>query len=176
MSKNLWKDLESWYPTRNSKNMVWKPLVGQLSFIWTVLSLLVLLFWAYWYKAARLFLFGLCIYTLVCFSILFLILTHASVYLVGTLFSSMMFPDRAPDDQYLYTTFVGGSHNRDLAGAPTYKSYFDCLCSFSILARFSWSYTCTGLFWNNLWLLTLKSSWVSRGNQLLWSKYSNMLL
>ncbi|KAG2567073.1 protoporphyrinogen oxidase 2, chloroplastic/mitochondrial [Panicum virgatum] len=36
----------------------------------------------------------------------------------GTLFSSMMFPDRAPDDQYLYTTFVGGSHNRDLAGAP----------------------------------------------------------
>jgi len=55
---------------------------------------------------------------------------------LGTLFSSMMFPDRAPDDQYLYTTFVGGSHNRDLAGAPTYKSYFDCLCSFSILARF----------------------------------------
>ncbi|KAJ1271647.1 hypothetical protein BS78_06G142700 [Paspalum vaginatum] len=38
---------------------------------------------------------------------------------LGTLFSSMMFPDRAPDDQYLYTTFVGGSHNRDLAGAPT---------------------------------------------------------
>ncbi|XP_062184825.1 protoporphyrinogen oxidase, mitochondrial [Phragmites australis] len=38
---------------------------------------------------------------------------------LGTLFSSMMFPDRAPDDQYLYTTFVGGSHNGDLAGAPT---------------------------------------------------------
>ncbi|CAL5068607.1 unnamed protein product [Urochloa decumbens] len=38
---------------------------------------------------------------------------------LGTLFSSMMFPDRAPDDQYLYTTFVGGSHNRDLAGVPT---------------------------------------------------------
>uniref|UniRef100_A0A0A9DGT8 Protoporphyrinogen oxidase n=1 Tax=Arundo donax TaxID=35708 RepID=A0A0A9DGT8_ARUDO len=38
---------------------------------------------------------------------------------LGTLFSSMMFPDRAPNDQYLYTTFVGGSHNRDLAGAPT---------------------------------------------------------
>ncbi|TVU15472.1 hypothetical protein EJB05_38994, partial [Eragrostis curvula] len=38
---------------------------------------------------------------------------------LGTLFSSMMFPDRAPTDQYLYTTFVGGSHNRDLAGAPT---------------------------------------------------------
>lgn len=37
---------------------------------------------------------------------------------LGTLFSSMMFPDRAPNDQYLYTTFVGGSRNRDLAGAP----------------------------------------------------------
>jgi hypothetical protein len=56
----------------------------------------------------------------------------ANVYRVGTLFSSMMFPDRAPDDQYLYTTFVGGSHNRDLAGAPTYKSYFDDLCCFLI--------------------------------------------
>ncbi|KAK1266008.1 hypothetical protein QJS04_geneDACA016680 [Acorus gramineus] len=38
---------------------------------------------------------------------------------IGTLFSSMMFPDRAPNDQYLYTTFVGGSRNRDLAGAST---------------------------------------------------------
>uniref|UniRef100_A0A0E0KS60 Protoporphyrinogen oxidase n=1 Tax=Oryza punctata TaxID=4537 RepID=A0A0E0KS60_ORYPU len=38
---------------------------------------------------------------------------------LGTLFSSMMFPDRAPNDQYLYTSFIGGSHNRDLAGAPT---------------------------------------------------------
>nr|QHA79698.1 mitochondrial protoporphyrinogen IX oxidase [Eleusine indica]QHA79703.1 mitochondrial protoporphyrinogen oxidase 2 [Eleusine indica] len=38
---------------------------------------------------------------------------------LGTLFSSMMFPDRAPSDQFLYTTFIGGSHNRDLAGAPT---------------------------------------------------------
>lgn len=37
---------------------------------------------------------------------------------LGTLFSSMMFPDRAPSDQYLYTTFVGGSRNRALAGAP----------------------------------------------------------
>ncbi|THU53367.1 hypothetical protein C4D60_Mb10t13650 [Musa balbisiana] len=36
---------------------------------------------------------------------------------LGTLFSSMMFPDRSPHDQYLYTTFVGGSRNRDLAGA-----------------------------------------------------------
>ncbi|CAN6449122.1 unnamed protein product [Victoria cruziana] len=29
----------------------------------------------------------------------------------------MMFPDRAPSDQYLYTTFIGGTRNRDLAGA-----------------------------------------------------------
>ncbi|KAJ4961711.1 hypothetical protein NE237_021621 [Protea cynaroides] len=36
---------------------------------------------------------------------------------LGTLFSSMMFPDRAPSDLYLYTTFVGGSRNRDLAKA-----------------------------------------------------------
>ncbi|KAI0523066.1 hypothetical protein KFK09_005456 [Dendrobium nobile] len=36
---------------------------------------------------------------------------------LGTLFSSMMFPDRAPKNQYLYTTFVGGSRNRNLAGA-----------------------------------------------------------
>ncbi|CAL1391490.1 unnamed protein product [Linum trigynum] len=38
---------------------------------------------------------------------------------LGTLFSSMMFPDRAPDDQYLYTTFVGGSRNKELAKAST---------------------------------------------------------
>ncbi|PIN03859.1 Protoporphyrinogen oxidase [Handroanthus impetiginosus] len=36
---------------------------------------------------------------------------------LGTLFSSMMFPDRAPSDVYLYTTFVGGSRNRELAKA-----------------------------------------------------------
>ncbi|KAL3829502.1 hypothetical protein ACJIZ3_018304 [Penstemon smallii] len=36
---------------------------------------------------------------------------------LGTLFSSMMFPDRAPNDAYLYTTFVGGSRNRELAKA-----------------------------------------------------------
>ncbi|XP_078432929.1 flavin containing amine oxidoreductase family [Wolffia australiana] len=36
---------------------------------------------------------------------------------LGTLFSSAMFPDRAPADQHLYTTFIGGSRNRDLAGA-----------------------------------------------------------
>ncbi|CAA0820129.1 Protoporphyrinogen oxidase 2-chloroplastic/mitochondrial [Striga hermonthica] len=36
---------------------------------------------------------------------------------LGTLFSSMMFPDRAPADLYLYTTFVGGSRNQELAKA-----------------------------------------------------------
>ncbi|PKI59256.1 hypothetical protein CRG98_020336 [Punica granatum] len=36
---------------------------------------------------------------------------------LGTLFSSMMFPDRAPSDLYLYTTFVGGSRNMELAKA-----------------------------------------------------------
>ncbi|XP_044504047.1 protoporphyrinogen oxidase, mitochondrial isoform X1 [Mangifera indica] len=38
---------------------------------------------------------------------------------LGTLFSSMMFPDRAPKNLYLYTTFVGGSRNRELAKAST---------------------------------------------------------
>lgn len=38
----------------------------------------------------------------------------------GTLFSSMMFPDRAPSDLYLYTTFIGGTQNRELAQASTY--------------------------------------------------------
>ncbi|XP_059669999.1 protoporphyrinogen oxidase, mitochondrial [Cornus florida] len=38
---------------------------------------------------------------------------------LGTLFSSVMFPDRAPSDLYLYTTFVGGSRNRELAKAST---------------------------------------------------------
>lgn len=38
---------------------------------------------------------------------------------LGTLFSSMMFPDRAPNDLYLYTTFVGGSRNSDLAKTST---------------------------------------------------------
>ncbi|CAM6081512.1 unnamed protein product [Calypogeia fissa] len=37
---------------------------------------------------------------------------------LGTLFSSSMFPDRAPSDQVMFTTFVGGSRNKELAGAP----------------------------------------------------------
>uniref|UniRef100_A0A803LSR1 Amine oxidase domain-containing protein n=1 Tax=Chenopodium quinoa TaxID=63459 RepID=A0A803LSR1_CHEQI len=42
---------------------------------------------------------------------------HNGLKTLGTLFSSMMFPDRAPSDVYLYTTFVGGSRNRELAKA-----------------------------------------------------------
>ncbi|XP_020960574.1 protoporphyrinogen oxidase, chloroplastic/mitochondrial isoform X4 [Arachis ipaensis] len=38
---------------------------------------------------------------------------------LGTLFSSMMFPDRAPSDLHLYTTFIGGTRNTDLAKAST---------------------------------------------------------
>ncbi|GAU33321.1 hypothetical protein TSUD_165860 [Trifolium subterraneum] len=38
---------------------------------------------------------------------------------LGTLFSSMMFPDRAPSDMHLYTTFIGGTRNRELARAST---------------------------------------------------------
>ncbi|MCO5582045.1 hypothetical protein L7F22_035936 [Adiantum nelumboides] len=34
---------------------------------------------------------------------------------LGTLFSSSMFPDRAPPDTMLFTSFIGGSRNRDLA-------------------------------------------------------------
>jgi oxygen-dependent protoporphyrinogen oxidase len=38
---------------------------------------------------------------------------------LGTLFSSMMFPDRSPSDVHLYTTFIGGSRNQELAKAST---------------------------------------------------------
>ncbi|KAK7338335.1 hypothetical protein VNO77_18941 [Canavalia gladiata] len=38
---------------------------------------------------------------------------------LGTLFSSMMFPDRAPSDLYLYTTFIGGTQNRELTQVST---------------------------------------------------------
>lgn len=39
----------------------------------------------------------------------------------------MMFPDRAPSDLYLYTTFVGGSRNKELAKASTYKLIHFCI-------------------------------------------------
>ncbi|KAH7518854.1 hypothetical protein FEM48_Zijuj09G0215400 [Ziziphus jujuba var. spinosa] len=41
---------------------------------------------------------------------------------LGTLFSSMMFLDRAPNDLYLYTTFVVESRNKELANSSTYGS------------------------------------------------------
>ncbi|KAH7292538.1 hypothetical protein KP509_29G073400 [Ceratopteris richardii] len=37
---------------------------------------------------------------------------------LGTLFSSSMFPDRAPPGSLLFTTFIGGSRNRELASRP----------------------------------------------------------
>jgi len=37
---------------------------------------------------------------------------------LGTLFSSTVFPHRAPSDRVLLTSFVGGTRNPDLAGAP----------------------------------------------------------
>lgn len=45
------------------------------------------------------------------------------------LFSSMTFPDRAPNNLYLYTTFVGGSRNRELAKAQHMSNFnaFDLL-------------------------------------------------
>ncbi|KAF9599994.1 hypothetical protein IFM89_002467 [Coptis chinensis] len=56
---------------------------------------------------------------------------------LGTSFSSMMFPDRAPSDVHLYTTFVGGSQNKDLAKASVYMILYSCECCFliSILSR-----------------------------------------
>lgn len=38
---------------------------------------------------------------------------------LGTIFSSSMFPDRAPSDEMLFTTFIGGSRNRDFASSST---------------------------------------------------------
>jgi len=38
--------------------------------------------------------------------------------ILGTLFNSTLFPNRAPEGQVLLTTFVGGMRNPDLAGLP----------------------------------------------------------
>ena len=38
--------------------------------------------------------------------------------ILGTLFSSTLFPNRAPDGHVLLTTFVGGARHPDLASAP----------------------------------------------------------
>ena len=64
---------------------------------------------------------------------LLILLSHCDhkFSIAGTLFSSMMFPDRAPNDLYLYTTFVGGSRNRELAKASTYvKPHCFWFCKF----------------------------------------------
>ncbi|KAF9601682.1 hypothetical protein IFM89_021812 [Coptis chinensis] len=45
---------------------------------------------------------------------------------LGTIFSSMMFPDRVPSDVHLYTTFVGGSRNKELAKASVYVILYAC--------------------------------------------------
>eukprot|EP00252_Welwitschia_mirabilis_P017630 TRINITY_DN3900_c0_g1_i1.p1 TRINITY_DN3900_c0_g1~~TRINITY_DN3900_c0_g1_i1.p1 ORF type:complete len:505 (+),score=98.54 TRINITY_DN3900_c0_g1_i1:52-1566(+) len=37
---------------------------------------------------------------------------------LGTLFSSSMFPERAPANRYIFTTFIGGSRNMKLANKP----------------------------------------------------------
>lgn len=39
--------------------------------------------------------------------------------ILGTIFSSALFPDRAPDGYVLLTTFVGGARHPDLGRAPT---------------------------------------------------------
>jgi oxygen-dependent protoporphyrinogen oxidase len=49
---------------------------------------------------------------------------------LGTLFSSSMFPDRAPAGQVVFTTFIGGSRNRALAAAPLYVATIFLLCPF----------------------------------------------
>jgi oxygen-dependent protoporphyrinogen oxidase len=41
--------------------------------------------------------------------------------ILGTLFSSTLFPGRAPDGQVLLTTFVGGERNPELAKLPVQK-------------------------------------------------------
>ena len=38
--------------------------------------------------------------------------------ILGTLFNSTLFPNRAPEEQVLLTSFVGGMRNPDLAGLP----------------------------------------------------------
>jgi hypothetical protein len=56
--------------------------------------------------------------------------TNTWVSWAGTLFSSSMFPDRAPAGQVVFTTFIGGSRNRALAAAPLYVATIFLLCPF----------------------------------------------
>ena len=52
----------------------------------------------------------------------------------------MMFPDRTPSDLYLYTTFIGGSRNQELARASRlpFQLYIhscsNCFCLYCCLA------------------------------------------
>lgn len=48
----------------------------------------------------------------------FLVPEVENLKILGTLFSSTLFPGRAPDGQILLTTFVGGERNPDLANLP----------------------------------------------------------
>ena len=49
----------------------------------------------------------------------FLVPEVENLKILGTLFSSTLFPGRAPDGQVLLTTFVGGERNPALANLPT---------------------------------------------------------
>ena len=49
----------------------------------------------------------------------FLVPEVENLKILGTLFSSTLFPDRAPDGEVLLTTFVGGERNPALANLPT---------------------------------------------------------
>lgn len=95
----------------------------------------------------------------------------------------MMFPDRAPSDQYLYTTFVGGSRNKDLAGASVYVLFYFILILDLHSEMEKWvklhsstenlsffPYTCIVTSWKKLWPRIWGSCWVQMGNQPLWSK------
>ncbi|KAH9743608.1 protoporphyrinogen oxidase 2 [Citrus sinensis] len=57
---------------------------------------------------------------------------------LGTLFSSMMFPDRAPKDLFLYTTFIVTSDLRQLLGVegePTFVNHFFWSKAFPLYGR-----------------------------------------
>ncbi|MDC3335843.1 FAD-dependent oxidoreductase, partial [Opitutales bacterium] len=51
----------------------------------------------------------------------FLVPEIEKLNILGTLFSSTLFPERAPDGQVLLTTFVGGERNPELAKLPVQK-------------------------------------------------------
>ena len=53
----------------------------------------------------------------------FLVPEVENLKILGTLFSSTLFPGRAPDGQVLLTTFVGGERNPELASAYNGLAY-----------------------------------------------------